>query len=169
MLMRKTPQQGAIWHSSEPLGICGPSRRSQKTQFLVSDRDTVRIRRKTLPTTMMALNLDFEPLRQFRNWILADLIGIGRQSPCQPLHHRRYGSVHSPSHEIKAEQESRTTKTKLRARLTSSMQARCSSLQHLSHLVVEGNASVFKLFLKMNVSQVTIQSGADIRPLRRVI
>jgi hypothetical protein len=65
MLMRKTPQQGAIWHSSEPLGICGPSRLSKKTQFLVSDRDTVRIRRKTLPTTMMALNLDFEPLRQY--------------------------------------------------------------------------------------------------------
>ena len=60
MLMRKTQQQGAIWHSSEPLGIRGPSRLSKKTQFLVSDRDTVRIRRKTLPTTMMALNLDFE-------------------------------------------------------------------------------------------------------------
>jgi hypothetical protein len=79
LLMRKTPQQGAIWHSSEPLGIRGPSRLSKKTQFLVSDRDTVRIRRKTLATTMMALNLDFEPLRQFQEWILADLIGIGRQ------------------------------------------------------------------------------------------
>jgi hypothetical protein len=49
----------------------------KKTQFLVSDRDTVRIRRKTLPTTTMTLNLDFERLRQFQKWILADLIGIG--------------------------------------------------------------------------------------------
>jgi len=40
MLMRKTPQQGAIWHSSEPLGIRGPSRQSKKAQFLVSDRDS---------------------------------------------------------------------------------------------------------------------------------
>jgi hypothetical protein len=38
MLMRKTPQQGAIWHLSEPLGICGPSRRSQKLSFFVSGR-----------------------------------------------------------------------------------------------------------------------------------
>ena len=42
----------------------------KKTQFLVSDRDTVRIRRKTLPTTMMALNLDFGPLTQFQTGYL---------------------------------------------------------------------------------------------------
>ena len=29
---------------------------------------------------MMALDLDFGPLTQFQKWILADLIGIGRQS-----------------------------------------------------------------------------------------
>ena len=42
----------------------------------------------------------------------------------------------------------------------------CKPIAHrcntVSHLVVEGHASVFKLFLKMNVSHVTIQSGADI-------
>jgi len=35
---------------------------------------------------MMTLNLDFEPLRQFQKWILADLIGLGRQ-------HRHPGRV----------------------------------------------------------------------------
>jgi hypothetical protein len=88
---------------------------SKKLSFWFPIRDTVRVRRKTLPATMMELNLDFGSLRQFQNWILDDLIGIERQSPCQPLHHRAYGSVHSPSNEIKAEQESRTSKTKLRA------------------------------------------------------
>jgi hypothetical protein len=39
-----------------------------------------------LPTTMMALNLDFEPLMQFQKWILADLIGLGRQSSVDSMH-----------------------------------------------------------------------------------
>jgi hypothetical protein len=54
---------------------------TQENQFLISDRDTVRIRRKTLPTTMMALDLDFGPLRQFQNWILADLVGSRLPTP----------------------------------------------------------------------------------------
>lgn len=43
------------------------------TQFLVSGGDTVRIRRKTLPTIMTGMSLDVVPLRRIQNRILGDI------------------------------------------------------------------------------------------------
>jgi hypothetical protein len=86
MLMRKTQQQGATWPSPEPLGICGLSRPSKKLSFWFPT-ETRSHSPQNGAYDMVALNLDFEPLRRFQNWILADFIGIGRQSPADPLHH----------------------------------------------------------------------------------